>query len=583
MQPYNFPYFITLFSIALAGACYLYFSFHRTWIIWGNILLFVLGAVRVATEYAIHQIESFELANILATFHSMVAFTMGIFLWVCTYFYIRPLRNWRYERKFHSILMLLITVLSSIHFYSLYYRLPYQLITEKVDEKWTYIAMTGSLALTYINALTLVFSFIIVLLFATDIIRTRRKMLFKTVLTLSYLIVPTFFISFVHNTEQQVPNAGFIFLSQIVIVSWFCSDYRLFRNTFSTAIQDILNSVADLTIYTNLQLNIQFANTATHELFTQKSALTTIHNVLAHYSTESIGVVKQQIIQLIQEQIDKHEIEINISGRKYYLVIQSEPFYRSNQHIGYIFIMNNVTELRHNQELLKYSNQTKDQLFAIIGHDLRKPTLAFRGISSKINHLLARDDFRSLQQLGKHWESAANSLNHLVDNLLKWAMQQRNIMPYTPERIELSLALLDSIEPLQNMLDDKNIKLTVGIPDNMQVLADFNALLTIMRNILDNAIKFTPENGQIVVEAKAISEGVHISISDSGIGMNDEQINELFTIRKGKSRKGTAGESGTGIGLSLVKELVQTNQGKLSVTSQPNQGTTINIILPNSA
>ncbi|MFK7937316.1 MAG: ATP-binding protein [Saprospiraceae bacterium] len=240
-----------------------------------------------------------------------------------------------------------------------------------------------------------------------------------------------------------------------------------------------------------------------------------------------------------------------------------------------------ITEQQNQQ--LQQLNTSKDQLFAIIGHDLRKPAIAFRGISKKVNYLLQRNDFQTLQQLGKNWEAAANSLNHLISNLLNWALQQRGVLPLELEAVALPVAISDSLQSITNLAADKNIELIVNVPENTKVLADFNSLVTIMRNVLDNAIKFTPENGQIKVEAKVDSEQVQISVQDSGIGMNTQQVADLFTLHKGKNRKGTAGESGTGLGLNLVRELIIVNEGEVFAESEPNAGTTIKIILPNAA
>ena len=130
---------------------------------------------------------------------------------------------------------------------------------------------------------------------------------------------------------------------------------------------------------------------------------------------------------------------------------------------------------------------------------------------------------------------------------------------------------------------DKNIELILRIPTHTKVLADFDSLVTIMRNVLDNAIKFTPPYGQIAVTTFTTKADVQIRVQDSGIGMDTQALSELFSIRKGKSRRGTIGESGTGIGLNLVHELVLLNQGTVSAESQPQSGTTVYITLPKAA
>lgn len=561
--------------------------YHRNTIILLNAIMFFLCAIRITTEYYVHQIDSFAIANQILIFHSFIANTVGILLWGCTYFYIRPLRGKPNEKFWNTTLLVVSFPILLLTYYALYNRLVYQTVPEKANGLWMFTVTEGSWWTFLVNASSIFYSLFILSLFIYEIIMTRHKVLFKSLLSISFIVFPVVAMMFttvsVEGQATKVPNVGFILLAHTAIVSWFCSDYRFFQNNFTNAVKDILNSVADLTIYTDLQYRTQFANAATKELFQTNKIRDNLAFFLAGYSTLTMLEMKQYITELITKKANKHELRIMVKEEQHHLILQSKPFYRANQHIGYIFILNNATALRRNQALLEQSNHTKDQLFAIIGHDLRKPAIAFRGISKKVNYLLQRNDFKTLQQLGKSWDAAANSLNHLIDNLLNWALQQRGILPIEPQIITLPHAVSNSVESLQNLITDKHIELILDVPDNTKVLADFNSVVTIMRNVLDNAIKFTPEHGHIEVTANVAPQHVQIRVRDSGIGMNEQQINELFNLKKGKSRKGTAGESGTGIGLNLVRELIILNEGEVFAESQPNQGTTINIILPNAA
>lgn len=232
------------------------------------------------------------------------------------------------------------------------------------------------------------------------------------------------------------------------------------------------------------------------------------------------------------------------------------------------------------KEKLEELNYTKDRIFAIIGHDLRKPAIAFRGITKKINYLIKKQDFDRLLALGEGLEDNAFSLNALTDNLLNWALSQKDMVSYHPEKIQLQ-EIADELTPLFSRLaKDKNITLKTDIPKNLTVMADKNAMLTIIRNLIDNAVKFTPEGGQITFKAEEEGDRVMTKIIDTGVGMPQEKIKDLFTLKKGKTEQGTAGEKGTGLGLSLVKELVKINKGIIKVTSQIGKGTTFNVMLP---
>jgi len=231
---------------------------------------------------------------------------------------------------------------------------------------------------------------------------------------------------------------------------------------------------------------------------------------------------------------------------------------------------------------LEALNATKDRLFAIIGHDLRKPSLAFRGIGKKIDYLLQKQDFDTLSKLSQALEQAAFSLNALLDNLLNWALQQRNVLPYQPVPINIAQATQDIYEQFRALAAQKDIDLQFDLSTDAEVFADANAFATIMRNLVDNAIKFTPAQGRVKVSSLVQGDQVVLQISDTGIGMEAEELNTLFRLTRQKSRKGTNGEVGTGLGLVLTNELVKLNKGVIQVSSQLQQGTTFKVMLPTS-
>lgn len=232
------------------------------------------------------------------------------------------------------------------------------------------------------------------------------------------------------------------------------------------------------------------------------------------------------------------------------------------------------------KEQLEHLNQTKDQIFAIIGHDLRKPALSFRGIAKKVNYLLKKQDFKTLNALGEQIEQDAVALNKLTDNLLKWALTQKNVMPYRPDFFHISYQVEEVIGMFSNIAKEKQIQIESHIPDDLQVFADMNSFQTIIRNLMDNALKYTPQGGKIILDAITTDQGVKIQISDTGVGMSDAQLKDIFLLQKGKSQDGTSGEKGTGLGMHLVNELIQLNKGKIKIASQLGKGTTFDVLLP---
>ena len=250
--------------------------------------------------------------------------------------------------------------------------------------------------------------------------------------------------------------------------------------------------------------------------------------------------------------------------------------------LGFFFNARRKNQLISTQnEQLESLNHTKDRIFAIIGHDLRKPAASFRGISKKVKYLIKKQDFETLDKLGNQIEQNALSLNKLTDNLLNWALTQRNVMPYNPTDVPLGNLTADIQTIFESPAQEKNIEIVNNVPADMTVFADPNALSTIITNLVDNAVKYTPEGGEIRIDALVESNNqIKIRVSDTGTGIEQDKINDLFLLKKDKSKKGTDGEKGTGLGLHLVKELVQLNQGKIGVDSIEGEGTSFRILLP---
>ena len=231
-------------------------------------------------------------------------------------------------------------------------------------------------------------------------------------------------------------------------------------------------------------------------------------------------------------------------------------------------------------DTLQELNATKDRLFAIIGHDLRKPALAFRGISKKVNFLIQQKEFDTLNKLGNNLEQAAFSLNGLLDNLLNWALKQRDVLPYDPKPVSIKEATEEIFNLFQQIADEKNIHLQLNIASEIKAYSDPNALNTIIRNLVDNAIKYTPNGGQVEVVSELNGSNIRILIKDTGEGMDKAQLDNIFDLQKNKSTQGTAGEKGSGLGLTLVKDLVDLNKGQIKVNSALKKGTSFEIMLP---
>jgi signal transduction histidine kinase len=224
-------------------------------------------------------------------------------------------------------------------------------------------------------------------------------------------------------------------------------------------------------------------------------------------------------------------------------------------------------------------NATKDKLFSIIAHDLRAP------IGTLKNYLeLAEFGLMSQAQFTKVSEKLTNNVNALfqtLDNLLHWSYSQLKGIKAKPEKINLFEVANEELRFLDGIAQYKQIAIVNNVALNTTVFADRNQVGLAIRNIVSNSLKFTPSGGKIVLESQNTEGGkTTLKISDNGIGMSQDIQNQMFTIQENASRQGTASEKGQGLGLILVKDMIEANKGTLRVESVENQGTTVSIQLP---
>ncbi|WP_425391642.1 response regulator [Ekhidna sp.] len=246
----------------------------------------------------------------------------------------------------------------------------------------------------------------------------------------------------------------------------------------------------------------------------------------------------------------------------------------------------NAETLRENDTLkiylreIKAQKRLKDRFFAIISHDLRGPVSAFNGITQVISLYLKQAKYEDLEKMMGEVDKATDHLSKLLDNLLNWASTELSQIPYNPEKVNVTSMLNDVIESFELAAKSKSISIESHMDTSAEVYVDQNSAVTIFRNLIHNALKFTPEGGKIAIKSSKNGHFVDISVNDSGVGMNEEKIQSLFTLSEKSSTYGTKGEKGIGLGLQLVNEFTKLNKGEIKVTSTEGQGTTFNISLP---
>lgn len=236
--------------------------------------------------------------------------------------------------------------------------------------------------------------------------------------------------------------------------------------------------------------------------------------------------------------------------------------------------------LIQSQEELTESNKTKDKFFSIISHDLIGPFGAIVNLFSMLKKNELCDTKKTL--LIEHGHASLQSTYRLLDNLLKWSRSQRGSIPFNQERIVISEIVDDVIGFLDQQAQAKSIEIENHMDRQLTAFIDKNMIETVFRNLISNAIKFTPQNGKIYINAEKDLKNniVIVSIRDTGVGIDPEIKKGLFDMQSTTTTKGTKMESGTGLGLVLCREFIEKHNGKIWVESEPQKGSTFKFTIP---
>jgi two-component system, sensor histidine kinase and response regulator len=234
-------------------------------------------------------------------------------------------------------------------------------------------------------------------------------------------------------------------------------------------------------------------------------------------------------------------------------------------------------QLELQKEELGRVNTTKDRLFSIVAHDLRAPLGSLRALLSLWDaKMLSPEKF---EEISSKVKSNVNSLHVSLENLLQWSFSQLQGIESKPVRFNIYEKVNEEIALLADLAELKNIKINNSIANDTFVEADINQIGVVVRNILSNAIKFTKLGGSICLSNNIKDDKVFIEIKDEGIGMSPDTVQKIFTVGNTNVRRGTANEKGTGLGLIVIKEFIEKNNGHLSIDSAENKGTVITFSL----
>lgn len=296
----------------------------------------------------------------------------------------------------------------------------------------------------------------------------------------------------------------------------------------------------------------------------------TLNGLLEQYRNEK----RQKELDLLKEQNNRNTIILfALSGITILIILLVISFYKRFKERKKMLLKLSFQHdsIQNQAKDLRQINSVKDRMFSIISHDLRGPVSSLKGLIDfmKTESLSAEDS----EMIVKELKQSVSGVDMLLENLLVWAqLQIRGDVSVKKELVDIESIAKEIIFISTNAASQKNIQLKMLIEKGITVEADRNHIALIIRNLVNNSIKFTPNGGTVTIEAKHHTGKVKLCVEDTGVGMTEEEMNKLFKIDKPFSQLGTENEKGSGLGLLFVKEYIQICGGEFTITSTKGKG-----------
>ncbi len=322
--------------------------------------------------------------------------------------------------------------------------------------------------------------------------------------------------------------------------------------------------------------------------------LGTVSLVIAFFYLRMSSIKKQN--RLLEQEVARRTYELSEANS--YLVEKNEEINLQNEKLEEFnreilrqsdkILVQQEQNLAQNQQLektvqeLHRSNQTKDRFFSILAHDLRNPVATLSGLAESLKNNLVQLSKNDISEYVDSVYKSSQSVYTLLVNLLSWARTQSHDIQYSPVDFDVAGLIRKNVALMEQQFRNKNIAVSFSSLATHKVYADYNMIDTVIRNLLMNSVKFTHAGGRVEIFCEERGGETVLRVRDTGIGMTPEQLADLFKIEKKSLAIGTAGETGTGLGLVITKEFVEANKGKLKLISSRGIGSEFFVHLPQS-
>lgn len=239
--------------------------------------------------------------------------------------------------------------------------------------------------------------------------------------------------------------------------------------------------------------------------------------------------------------------------------------------------------IEEQRKQLQALNVRKDKFLSIISRDLQHPFAGIFLATERIQKNIELQHYDEIKQLSEQLQTAVENYQALLENLMKWGQIQQGILEYHPQPVDLHLIIIKHLALFSPKAAQKQIALKSSIQERIMAFADVNMLDTVFQNLLSNALKFTEGGGSIEVVARCDESEIIVSVSDTGLGISEEDLRKVFRIDAKYQRVGTMEETGTGLGLILCQEFIKQHKGRIWLESEVKKGSTVTFTLPNTS
>ncbi len=382
-----------------------------------------------------------------------------------------------------------------------------------------------------------------------------------------------------HKWENEI--APFLATGNAIYIATFTIDGQL---TYSNATMDFLKDGHPEQYFINPKFDTIISSTEFGEIF---SGMLTLGSITSMYNNSIIAKIYRSEDEILI--IGEHDINQIVEQNKAIHELNSLNS-NLNRQLQKEKKMLEITknELIKSEAKLQQSNAAKDKFFSIIAHDLRGPLSSFIGLSELLATEYETLTIKDLRDISETMHRTANSVFNLLNELLMWSRSQMGVIPFNPEDIDVYELLYNNVYMLKEVAKMKGINISIKSSGEFVAFCDRNMMMTVIRNLLGNAIKFSHKNSEIALYCEFYGEVIDsqnidyikVSVIDNGIGISEKTLQGLFKVGANVSSRGTNDEQGTGLGLLLCKDFIDKHNGRIWAESELGVGSTFSFILP---